>query len=272
MEYYAYTLYDEVQDFFNASKLIIVAWASKSSRTGKWNTNRNKTPATSYFNRVSVSPINETMFHLTHKRFDRTLRKVVNKPFALMEKTDQGGEWRYYNKPTIEESTQRLLMVEGDPNVDLYHANPAVRVTDQGNGISLIENISIINESPWEEAKRNVDIDYIGCMWYMRQIEGGDYVQGGYIANGNFIDLNRGSGRVSFCKLTERTDVEICQDVKGDTDKFTETADYVYTEEDRLDPEKEYLTLTIYYGVKQAVSPLVLPVETVLPNPFKTEK
>jgi len=272
MEYYAYTLYDEVQDFFNANKLIIVAWAWKSSRTGNWSTHRNKTPATSYFNRVGVLPISATMFHLTRKSYDRTLKKVVDKPFALMEKIDEGGEWRYYNKPTIEESTQRLLMVEGDPNVDLYHANPAVRVTDQGNGISLIENISIINESPWEEAKRNVDIDSIGCMWYMRQIEDGNYHQGGYIANGNSIDLNRGSGRVGFCKLTERIDVPIAQDVEGDSDKFTETADYVYTEEDRLDPEKEYLTLTIYHGVKQTIRPLVLPVETVLPNPVKTEK
>jgi len=271
MEYYAYTLYDEVQDFFNANKLIIVAWAWKST-SGIWSTHRNKTPATSYFNRVGVSPISASMFHLTRKTYDRTLRKVVDKPFALMEQIDQGGAWRYYNKPTIEESTQRLLMVEGDSNVDLYHANPAVRVTDQGNGISLIENISIINELPWEEAKRNVDVDSIGCMWYMRQIEDGNYQQGGYIANGNSIDLNRGSGRVGFCKLTERTDVEICQDVKGDTDKFTETADYVYTEEDRLDPDKEYLTLTIYHGVKQTLRPLVLPVETVLPNPVKNTK
>ena len=152
---------------------------------------------------------------------------------------------------------------------DLYYANPGMRVTDQGNGISLIENISILNGVPYTEVQNNVDIQGIGCMWYMRRVEDLDYVQGGYIANGNKVDLNRGSGRVEFCKLTERTDVPIATDVKGDTDKFTETADYVYTEEDRLDPEKEYLALIIYHGVKATVSPLALPIETVLPDPVK---
>lgn len=269
MEYYAYTLYEDVKDFFNAEQLLIVAWANKSSITGNWNMHRNKTPATKYFHRANVLPISDTMFQLTRRSYDRSTGKIIDKPYALMEKTEEGGAWRYYNKPTIEDATQRLVMVEGAFDRDLYYANPGMRITDQDNGISLIENITILNGVPYTEVQNNVDIQGIGCMWYMRGVEDLNYVQGGYIANGNTVDLNRGSGRLDFCKLTERTDVPISQDVKGDSDKYTEVADYVYTEEDRIDPEREYLSLTIYHGVKRTISPLTLPVETILPKPVK---
>jgi len=254
MDIYAYNLNDEVVDFFNAKQLIVVSRALKSSRTGNWGMHRNKQPATKHFSNVTVMPVGQDSFQLLRSgKF----------PVGYMEKTDQGGLWRLYNKPNPEDATMISLLVEGDATVDLYHANPAVRITEE-DGITTVENISELNEMSYKDVKNNVDIQGIGCMWYMRNVKGLDYKQGGYIANGNKTDLNRGSGRLDFCKLTERTDVPETTDFEGNTDLNTFSTDYVYTEEDRLDSNREYLSLILYHGVKQTVSPLHIAITKIL--------
>ena len=261
MEIYAYQLSQDVEDFFNASKLVQVSMAYKSRTTGKWTHHRNKIPATSLFNRVTVFPLSATEFHLYR----------YNKPYALVESTDQGASWRHYNRPTKEESTIVRIFVEGDPGVDLFHVNPGVRIEQQiiGDGketktLSTVHNISLVNGAPWQDVRPNVDIDSIGCMWFMRGIKGGTYAQGGYIANGNTIDLNRGSGRVAFCKLTDDPAIPLATDVKGNSDLELFNTDYIYSEEDQLDADREYLYLSLYYGVKKTISPLVIPITTIL--------
>lgn len=254
MEIYAYNLNEEVVDFFNAKKLLVVSRALKSSRTGNWMMHRNKQPATKHFSNVTVMPVGIDSFQLLRNgKF----------PVAFIEATDQGGMWRLYNRANPEEATMISLLVEGDPDVDLYHANPAVRVTEE-DGITTIENISLLNEVSYKEVKNNVDIQGIGCMWYMRNVKGLNYKQGGFIANGNKTDLNRGSGRLDFCKITERTDVPMTTDFVGNTDLNTFSADYVFTEEDKLDANKEYLSLIIYHGVKQTIYPLHMPITNIL--------
>lgn len=261
MEIYAYKVFEDAKDLFNADKLIQVAAATKSSRTGNWYHHRNKTPGTSLFNRMEVFPLSATEFQLVR----------YGKPRAFMETTDQGATWRYYNKPTREEATRIVLLVEGDPDVDLYHANPGVRIEQEqiGTGkdvktLATIHNISLINEKPWQEAKNNVDIQGIGCMWYMRRVHDLHYKQGGYIACGNKVDMNRGSGRVAWCKITDDPTVPLTTDFKSDAELNEFKTDYIYTEKDQLDPDKEYLSLILYHGVKQTLYPITIPMTTIL--------
>lgn len=258
MDIYAYTLLAEVEDFFDASKLIQVAMAYKDSRSGKWYHHRNKRPATSLFNRATVVPVSATEFML--QRFRRT--------FAIIEKTDDGASWRYYAGTSKESANQIILLVEGHPEVDLYHANPGMRVEqvklENGKLLTTVHNISLINERPWQEAQKNVDIDSIGCMWYVRGAQGLHHRQGGYIANGNIVDLNRGSGRVEFCKVTNDPDLPSTTDFKGTSDLGKLNADYVWSEADQLDSDREFLSLTLYHGVKQTITPFALPLTTLL--------
>ena len=259
MEIYAYKLEDEVIDFFSADKLIMVSQAHKSSRTGKWYMHRNKTPGTKFFDKVTVNPISATQFELIR----------YNRSYGLMELTDQGTTWRYYNNVDKSKSTICRLFVEGDPDVDLYHANPGVRLESQETGnkgktLTTIHNITLLNGAPYQEMKNNVDVQGIGCMWYMRRARGLDYAQGGYIANGGVTDINRGSGRLDFCKITDDPSVPLTTDFKGNTDLKKFNTDFIFTEEDQLDPDKESLALIIYHGVKQTISPVVIPITTIL--------
>jgi hypothetical protein len=259
MEIYAYKLEDDVIDFFSADKLIMVSQAWKSSRTGKWYIHRNKTPGTQFFNKVTVFPKSGTEFEL--HRYGR--------PYGLMELTDQGTAWRFYNNVDKTKATMVRLFVEGDPDIDLYHANPGVRIETQetatrGKTVSTIHNITILNGKPYSEMKNNVDVKGIGCMWYMRRVSDLNYRQGGYIANGNFADTNRGSGRLDWCKITDDPSVPLTTDFKGNTDLEGFNTDYIFTEKDQLDSDREALALTIFHGVKQKLSPIVIPITTIL--------
>jgi len=254
MDIYAYDLNKEVVDFFNAKKLLVVSRALKSSRSGKWIMHKNKQPATEYFDKMTVLPIDQDSFQLL---------RGGKYPTAYMERTDEGSAWRLYNRANPEDATMISILVEGDYEVDLYHANPGVRITEQ-NGVSTVENISILNEVSYKDVDNNVDIQGIGCMWFMRGVRGGKYRHGDYIACGNNIDSNRGSGRLDFCKITERTDVPMTTDFKGSTDLNTFSADYVFTEEDRLDSNREYLSLTLYHGVKQTVARFHIDINKIL--------
>lgn len=259
MEIYAYKLEQDVIDFFAADKLIMVSQARKSSRTGKWYIHRNKTPGTGYFNKLTVFPLSNTQYEVYK----------YNRPYGLMERTDEGTAWRLYNNIDKSKATMVRLFVEGDPDVDLYHANPGVRIETQETGtegktLATITNITQLNGAPYQEMKNNVDVQGIGCMWYMRRVSDLDYRQGGYIANGNVVNHNRGSGRLDFCKITDDESVPLTTDFKGNSDLGKFNTDYIFTEKDQLDSDREALALIIYHGVKQTISPIVVPITTIL--------
>lgn len=257
---YAYNLSDEVKSLFKADKLIQVAMANKSAANGKWYHHRNKTPGTWLFHNVTVNPLSDTLFEL----------KRNNVTIAVLEKSNQGVEWRHYTGRSKESATSIRVLVEGDPNVDLFYANPGVEIiteTKETNAglvaTATIKNITILNGIPWQEIKNNVDIQGIGVNWFLRNVSDLDYIQGGFIANGNVTDLNRGSGRRSFCKISTDPDIPRTTDFKTDSELHDYKADYVLSPRDLMSNHREVLSMTIYHGLKQTIFPLTLPINSI---------
>lgn len=258
---YAYNLSQEVKDFFNADRLVQVALASRSARDGKWYHHRNKTPGTILFHNVTVFPVSEHLFEL----------KSRNRTVAVMEKTGQGAEWRHYTGPSIASARVIRLLVEGNSEVDLFYANPGIEVINETkrteNGLvstSTVKNITILNGLPWQEVENNLDIQGIGVNWFVRGVDNLTYRQGGFIANGNIVDLNRGSGRKEFCKISTDPNIPLTTDFKTDSEISEYKADYILREQDILDPDVEALSMTVYHGLKQTISPITIPLNSIL--------
>lgn len=246
MKIFLYNLSPEVIATFGADRLMSVATLMKTSAGSIVDTNI--LSGASLFNNKGFTPANGGYILLDGKT-----------QVAFIEPTDQGCKYRWYNNPDKTKATMTRLLVDGDPEFDLYNANPAVDITAQ-DGIVKISNITELNNMSWDLTATNRTLKIKGFRWAISGLTGATYGTLEYIGQAKGFN-QLGGGRRGFVQITKRTDLPMSTDFVGNSQP--NAVDFVYNQSEINDPNMEFLSLQFVYQVKNESEVLRIPLSTI---------
>lgn len=226
----------EVVDLFNPESLVIALSALNPNRLDKLIPAQERLPGGHLFSDCDIVEENG-VFHI--------LKGGI--PVAMVEKAteSQNGKWRYYNNVDKTKANVCYVLTTGDPNVEMVSLNLIVDVAF-ANGITTIENNSLINGKHWKEAQPNRTASAFG-FWATvnnlqdpRSISGLIYLPAG---DGNIIQTGT---RRDYYNLTKNPAIPISTDKIGISQADTH-ADYRISAADLADANVEYFGLTMVW-------------------------
>lgn len=228
---------------FNADGLVQVASKAKSTVTGEWRIpNRNSEPGNVLFDDIENVKEIDNGYLLTYNTGE----------VRFLESTDEGVDYRLWFGKRPEDAYKVIMLVNGSKERDLFSVELQAELEYVNDDTVIIWNKSKFNGDSWEDIDPNMNLGFASFQWYFYGVEGGDMVQGDFIANDGKLDLNKGNGDKRFCIITRDPNFPI---LSKDELEVTENGPngahyYLDYELEYNDRDREMLTLMAYTRTK----------------------
>lgn len=207
---------------------------------------RNILPGNVYFHNMEVRD-NE----LSSNPFSFSVYNKYTKKLSFYFEKTHLGLWKM-----TKENTTRLFVEAGENDICGFFPVICVAQNSSENGdIYTIESMSMINEKPMSEFT-NKTIRHFGVEWFLSNVKTPVQSSGVYLgANGYKHD--GASIPVVKIKIAEHGSEPVYPTEPG-------KINYLLSPSDLLDPDKEMLSLTHYYGVKQTLPTMRISLSKLL--------
>ncbi len=218
-DYFLYQISDAVEEQINVSQLICVATMTKVN--GQTIMDTNEQPALELFDEKSIEAVQGGWNILDGRT-----------PVAFVEITEEGCDYRYYNRANKHLATVVKCLVFADSSVDGI-VNPGLQI-EVSNGIATCTNITTINGQLWSDAQANRAIQMKGFHYVVTKVSDGNFGSVKYLLEGNGYN-QLGASRKEFETIAKQPNAN---------------ADYVWTAKDQADAEEEVLAFNFIAAVK----------------------